>query len=55
MKTVNNYNVGIYCRLSKDDNIGKDESMSISNQKNMLINYVNEQGWTVKRIYQDDG
>ena len=55
MKTVN-YNVGIYCRLSKDDNVKhNDESMSISNQKDMLIKYVSEMGWNLKRIYVDDG
>lgn len=38
----NQHKVGIYCRLSKDDDkIG--ESTSITNQKNMLTDYVKEQ------------
>lgn len=52
MKT--DYNVGIYCRLSKDDNT-TDESVSIQNQKAMLINYTLERGWNLTKIYIDDG
>ena len=50
-----NYDVGIYCRLSRDDNNGSAESMSISNQRDMLINYVNERGWNLVDEYVDDG
>ena len=50
-----NYDVGIYCRLSRDDNNGTAESMSISNQRDMLINYVNERGWNLVDEYVDDG
>lgn len=53
MNTV--YKVGIYCRLSRDDNNKNDISMSIANQKTMLTNYVNEKGWTIYDIYIDDG
>ena len=49
------YNVGIYCRLSKDDNDSKDESASISTQKDMLIKHVLDRGWNLVRIYTDDG
>ena len=55
MRTCSNYNVGIYCRLSRDDNNGNSESMSIANQKQMLTAYVNERGWTTQEIYIDDG
>lgn len=50
----NQHKVGIYCRLSKDDDkIG--ESTSITNQKNMLTDYVKEQNWLLVDIYIDDG
>lgn len=50
------YNVGIYCRLSREDlkNGKKDVSMSIHNQQDMLEAYVNEKGWTVYKAYIDD-
>lgn len=38
------YDVGIYCRLSRDDNNGSLESMSIANQRQMLSDYVREKG-----------
>lgn len=47
------YNVGIYVRLSKDDErIG--ESLSIENQKLILSRYVNEQGWNIIDTYIDE-
>ncbi|MCL2425032.1 MAG: recombinase family protein [Oscillospiraceae bacterium] len=50
----NAHNVGLYCRLSRDD--GNDgPSMSIENQKQLLLDYVAERGWTVYDIYVDDG
>ncbi len=55
MKLQNAYDVGIYCRLSRDDNNGNLESMSIANQRQMLIDYVKEKGWTLREIYTDDG
>lgn len=55
MKTQNNYCVGIYCRLSRDDNNGSLESMSIANQRQMLTDYVKEKGWTLRECYLDDG
>ena len=42
----NNYNVGIYMRLSKDDERAG-ESLSIDNQRKILTDYVSEQGWTI--------
>lgn len=67
MKIMDNYNfigfdeaisvewrVGIYCRLSKDDEL-QGESASISNQREMLTNYCKAQGFTIVDIFQDDG
>jgi len=50
------YNVGIYCRLSREDlkNGKKDVSMSIQNQQDMLEAYVNEKEWTMYKAYIDD-
>ena len=55
MRSHSHYNAGIYCRLSRDDNNGNAESMSIANQKQMLAAYVDERGWTLEEIYIDDG
>ena len=48
------YNVGIYCRLSRDDERAG-ESVSIENQKIMLGRYVQEQGWNLVSVRCDDG
>ena len=49
-----NYQAGIYVRLSRDDErLG--ESMSIENQKLLLTNYVQDQGWEIVDTYSDDG
>ena len=49
-----NMNVGIYCRLSRDDgNLG--DSGSIQNQKEFLKEYVEKEGWNLVNIYIDDG
>ena len=47
-----NYNVGIYLRLSKDDE-RQGESLSIENQRRVLTNYVKEQGWSIYDEYVD--
>ena len=44
----------IYCRLSKDDDLGG-PSASIQNQRELLCSYCEEQGWRVAGIFQDDG
>ena len=49
-----NYKVGIYLRLSKDDE-RQGESLSIENQRRVLTNYVSEQGWSIYDEYVDDG
>ena len=55
MRLNENYDVGIYCRLSRDDHNGSSESMSIANQRQFLVDYVAEKGWTLKECYIDDG
>lgn len=54
MITANTYSVGIYVRLSKDDE-RTGESISIENQKLLLTKYVEEQGWELREIFVDDG
>lgn len=54
LKVQNNYKVGIYVRLSKDDERAG-ESVSIENQKLMLTRYCEEQGWNDYSVYCDDG
>ncbi len=46
------YNVGIYCRLSNDDE-RDGESASIENQKLLLQRYVRERGWNEIDVYTD--
>ena len=48
------YNVGIYCRLSREDE-RTGESVSVENQREMLGRYVHEQGWNLYAAYCDDG
>jgi DNA invertase Pin-like site-specific DNA recombinase len=55
MKLQSNYDVGIYCRLSRDDKNGSLESMSIAYQRQMLTDYVKEKGWCLRECYVDDG
>lgn len=48
------FSVGIYIRLSKDDgNIGNSES--VENQKKLLTNYISEKKYNLYNIYIDDG
>ena len=54
MINIQCYTVGIYCRLSLDDDI-KGESGSIVTQKQILERYVREQNWTLEKTYVDDG
>jgi len=48
------YSVGIYLRLSKEDEIAG-QSESISNQRDFITSYVLEQGWDIYDFYIDDG
>lgn len=53
-KFRNEYRVAVYLRLSKEDeSIG--QSISIENQRNILIQYILSQGWTCYQVYIDDG
>ena len=54
MKENKIYNVGIYCRLSKDDGV-KGDSASISTQKAILTDYVKQKGWRLAQTYVDGG
>ena len=53
-KVNTTYRVGIYARLSRDDE-RQGESVSIENQKLMLRHYCTQQGWEVVETYVDDG
>lgn len=44
----------LYCRLSSDDG-RKDDSLSITNQKQILERYATEQGFVPYKFYVDDG
>jgi DNA invertase Pin-like site-specific DNA recombinase len=49
--------VAIYCRLSEEDRNKQnetDDSLSIQNQKSMLLKYALDQGWEIYNIYSDD-
>lgn len=48
------YNVGIYLRLSKEDeNTGQSES--IENQRTIVENFISNYNWNIVEIYIDDG
>ncbi|GBG55142.1 resolvase [Sporomusaceae bacterium FL31] len=49
------FNVGIYLRLSREDEGTACESESISNQKDYLLPHVIDQGWNLVDIFIDDG
>ena len=52
--TTKTYNVGIYCRLSNDDE-RDGESVSIENQKTILQKYADDNGFRNTQFYVDDG
>lgn len=55
MPKQTDYNVGIYVRLSQEDERAG-ESLSIENQKKMLTDYVSKQpNWNLVEICEDDG
>ena len=50
-----NYKVGMYLRLSRDDERAG-ESLSIENQRKILLEHINQQpNWTLVSEYVDDG
>ena len=56
LESVNNiYNVGLYIRLSREDDDKNYESESITNQKSLLLQYAKENNLRVYDIYIDDG
>ena len=52
-QTQTEVRAALYLRLSRDDNNGNLESMSISNQRDYLVNYADERGWKIFDIYTD--
>lgn len=48
------YNVAIYCRLSREDG-GDSDSSSIQNQRETLVSYCLLRKWNIVDIYIDDG
>ncbi|QIB69752.1 recombinase family protein [Aminipila butyrica] len=49
--------VAIYCRLSDEDRMkatDNQDSESIQNQKNLLMEYALEHGWEIYKLYSDD-
>ena len=50
---MNEYKVGIYLRLSKEDSL--DESESIKNQRIYIMDYLNKNNLTLVKEYIDDG
>ena len=56
MNLKNTWKAGIYIRLSKADELeGKNESESITNQRNFIISYLQENGYELYDEYIDDG
>ncbi len=49
------YSVGLYIRLSREDDDKNEMSESITNQKSLLLQYVKENNLRVYDIYIDDG
>ena len=47
--------VGLYLRLSREDEGEGELSMSIANQEAFLRRYAEERDWPVARVYADDG
>lgn len=54
MKEKTKYVVGIYCRLSKDDE-QSGESVSIGTQRSILTEYCQQHGYSIYKVYIDDG
>ncbi|WP_442861704.1 recombinase family protein [Butyrivibrio sp.] len=50
------YKVGVYCRLSKEDEDSREgESQSISHQREIIEGFCKKKGWRVEDVYVDDG
>lgn len=57
MENANQYKVGIYIRLSKEDEEKTEykESESVSNQRNLLMQYLEQNNLKLEEEYVDDG
>jgi DNA invertase Pin-like site-specific DNA recombinase len=55
LKEQKEYNVAVYCRLSKDDDIRGGDSSSIKSQKGIAEQFIKNNGWKVYDCYIDDG
>ncbi|GHV39540.1 hypothetical protein FACS189490_03310 [Clostridia bacterium] len=53
MNATSNKLTVLYCRLSRDDNDGERDSESISNQKKILVEYAERNGFTPYVIEQE--
>lgn len=49
------YLAGLYLRLSKEDKLQNNESMSISNQRKITTRYANDNNLIIVEFYVDDG
>ena len=50
------YKVGVYCRLSKEDEDNRyGESQSIGHQREMIEEFRKQRKWAVEEVYIDDG
>ena len=49
------YLAGLYLRLSKEDRMQNNESMSISNQRKLTLRFARDNKLVVVEIYIDDG
>ena len=54
-KETKKYKVAIYIRLSKEDIDKNEESLSVINQKNILLEYIEKNNYDLYDIYVDDG
>ena len=48
------FNVAMYIRLSREDG-DKQESESVTNQRNLMLRYIKENGLSLYDEYIDDG
>lgn len=55
MKESKTYKVGMYLRLSREDDKKKVESESITNQRNIILEYITRNGFLLIDEYCDDG
>ena len=54
ISNITDFNVAMYIRLSKEDG-DKQESESVTNQRNLMLRYIKENGLSLYDEYIDDG